>query len=191
MINDAGAPIRQESGLFGERAMAEETAVYRIFDADDVLLYVGMSVSPETRFTDHRTCKPWMQQAFRYEIVWFATRSEAEAEERRAIRCERPLHNAVHAARPIRAIIPVVPGTYTMAEIAERFHVSKTTVRQAARAQDFPDPIGAAPSGRRGLRYPAVGVDEYWERRQAGIRQGKRTDLERKPPVDAGGEEQT
>lgn len=96
----ASAPIKVESGVFGPRQMAEETAVYRIFDDSDVLLYVGMSVSPETRFADHRTCKRWMQEdAHRYEISWYATRADADAEEKRAIREERPRHNSMHRAR--------------------------------------------------------------------------------------------
>lgn len=95
--------IRRESGFFGERRMAEETAVYRIFDTTGALLYVGMSVSPETRFADHRTCKRWMrEEAHRYEIAWYATRVEADAEEKRAIREERPRYNSVHRVRAQR-----------------------------------------------------------------------------------------
>lgn len=176
-------PIRVESGVFKGRAMAEETAVYRIFDGDDVLLYVGMSVSPETRFADHRTCKSWMQQASRYEISWFSSRETAEAEEQRAIAQERPLHNTVHVPRAARPVVLSVPGTYTMAEMAERFDVSKTTIRAAVRSAGFPAPVGAAPSGRRATRFPTDAVDAYWAQRQAGIRQGKRTDLE-EPEAD-------
>jgi excisionase family DNA binding protein len=157
--------------------MADETAVYRIFDADDVLLYVGMSVSPETRFADHRTCKAWMRQAYRYEIAWFATRADAEEEEQRAIAQERPLHNTVHMPRPMRPVALSAPGTYTMTEMAKRFGVSKATIRTAVRAGDFPTPVGAAASGRRPTRFPTDAVDAYWARRQAGIKQGKRTDL--------------
>jgi predicted GIY-YIG superfamily endonuclease len=96
-------PIRVQTGLFGERETTEETAVYRIFSADDTLLYVGMSVSPETRFADHRTCKRWMREdAHHYRIAWYGTRAEADAEEKRAIRQERPLHNSMHRVRPQR-----------------------------------------------------------------------------------------
>lgn len=96
-------PIRQESGVFGPRETAEETAVYRIFDAENALLYVGMSVAPETRFADHRTCKRWMREdAHRYEIAWYASRAEAEREEKRAIREERPRHNSMHRVRSQR-----------------------------------------------------------------------------------------
>lgn len=182
------SPVRRESGVFGPRQMAEETAVYRIFDANNVLLYVGMSVSPETRFADHRTCKAWMRQAYRYEIAWFGIREAAEAEERRAIAQERPLHNVAHKPRSARPVVLSTPGTYTMAEMAERFGVSKTTVRATVRSAGFPAPIGAAPSGRRGTRFPMAEVDQYWERRQAGIKQGKRTDL---APTDDQGEEVT
>lgn len=160
-------PIRTESGVFGPKEMAEETAVYRIYDVDDVLLYVGMSVSPETRFADHRTCKSWMEQAHRYEIAWYATRAEADREEKRAIREERPRHNSVHAARTVKAISPRTPGVYTVKEIATRFSVSTHTVRAVAKDAAFPRRIGDEPlAGRRGARYPAAAVDAYWAQRQ-------------------------
>lgn len=157
------APTRVESGTFGPRKMAEETGVYRIFNADGVLLYVGMSVSPETRFADHRTCKSWMQEAHRYETRWYGTREEAEQEEQRAIRIEQPRHNSVHRALRRREVVPSRPGAYTVAEIAERFSLSTTSVRARAKLPTFPEPErgGESLTGRV-TRYPTDAVEAFF-----------------------------
>lgn len=72
------------------------TAVYRLYDAEDRLLYVGITVNPKSRLRDHRTKKPWWHEVARTETRWFDTRPEAEDVEGVAIRDERPLYDATH-----------------------------------------------------------------------------------------------
>ncbi len=36
-----------------------ETAVYRLYDADETLLYVGITYDTKTRFADHKVNKEW------------------------------------------------------------------------------------------------------------------------------------
>lgn len=69
------------------------TCVYRHYDADDVLLYVGASVSPIARAEEHASCAAWYRQIARIDLQWFATYAEAIDAERRAIRDESPKHN--------------------------------------------------------------------------------------------------
>jgi hypothetical protein len=76
-------------------------AVYLHYDADDVLLYVGMSVAPSLRTGTHAERSTWVDFAIRGEIVWFDSQTAAEAKEAELIRSLQPLFNIAHA----------VPGT--------------------------------------------------------------------------------
>ena len=75
------------------------TTLYRFFDADDQLLYVGIAGNPGRRFHQHANGpdgKPWWGQVTRSTMEHFATREAAAAAEVAAIVAERPLHNVVH-----------------------------------------------------------------------------------------------
>lgn len=75
------------------------TTLYRLFDADDALLYVGIAGNPGRRFEQHAKAKLWWREVSRIEVEHFADRAEALAAERLAIRDERPLYNIVHSVR--------------------------------------------------------------------------------------------
>lgn len=68
------------------------TAVYRVFDDDDTLLYVGCSYDPRSRFHAHRGSPMWPAAAYT-KLAWFPDRFTALLEEARAIVEEAPLHN--------------------------------------------------------------------------------------------------
>lgn len=70
------------------------TVVYRLYDAHDRLLYVGVSGQgdPATRLQDH-LAKPWAKEVMRRELAYYPSRQEALNAELRAIRLERPIHN--------------------------------------------------------------------------------------------------
>lgn len=67
--------------------------LYRVFTADDRLLYVGISMGPATRIKQHHGEKPWWAEAHRIELEHFDSREAAAAAERQAIKSEKPLHN--------------------------------------------------------------------------------------------------
>lgn len=71
-------------------------ALYRFYDASDVLLYVGITVDPGARFKKHGSDKLWWSEVDRIGIDHFVTRLEALEAERKAIKSEQPLHNVVH-----------------------------------------------------------------------------------------------
>lgn len=79
--------------------------LYRFYDADDALLYVGISLNAATRASQHRKDKSWWPDVTRMEIEHLATdiRSEAEAYERSVIVAESPRYNIVHNASQQRA----------------------------------------------------------------------------------------
>lgn len=76
---------------------AERCALYRFYDADDRLLYVGISNDPESRWNGHRySIKRWPSLVTRRAVDWFDTRPEAEAAEVAAIKEEKPRFNGSH-----------------------------------------------------------------------------------------------
>lgn len=76
-----------------EERLAGETTLYRYFDAEGRLLYVGVARDFQARDIAHRSSSAWYPQMARTETVKYTTRAEALAAERQAIRTERPLYN--------------------------------------------------------------------------------------------------
>lgn len=83
--------------------------VYRVFDADGDLLYIGCTKNFERRWREQKVDRPKMTAAatrcklsgpYTYET---ARRLEAEAIEAEAIEAENPLHNFTLARRRERA----------------------------------------------------------------------------------------
>lgn len=72
--------------------------LYRFYDADDRLLYVGISLNAAQRASQHKVEKPWWDDVRRMDVehLGLMTRSEAEMVERGVIVDERPLHNIAH-----------------------------------------------------------------------------------------------
>jgi hypothetical protein len=70
--------------------------LYRLYDAEDQLLYVGISWSAIVRMAQHKAEKPWFGDVARIEIVITKSRSEAQHLELQAIRDEWPLYNKQH-----------------------------------------------------------------------------------------------
>jgi predicted GIY-YIG superfamily endonuclease len=69
------------------------TVLYRYFDADNRLLYVGISDSWSRRAEQHKRQSHWFPQMVRLETEWHEDRAAACAAETKAIRTESPLHN--------------------------------------------------------------------------------------------------
>lgn len=70
-----------------------QTAVYRLFDAEDVLLYVGMTHDLYMRFNSHRAQKLWWPYTGYATVEWFANRAGARRHEAMAIVEEQPRFN--------------------------------------------------------------------------------------------------
>lgn len=106
--------------------MSEPNRLYRWFDAEDVLLYVGITVAPIRRTERHITKSLWARWATRMELgAAFATRAEAIEAERLAIASESPVFNVLGAEdhldrlnqylarkgeQPVQASPPRAPG---------------------------------------------------------------------------------
>lgn len=72
---------------------AERTALYRLYDADGQLLYVGITANPKKRWYAHGRDKHWWPEVTRKTIEWFETRKSAERVEKIEIEEERPVYN--------------------------------------------------------------------------------------------------
>jgi mRNA-degrading endonuclease RelE of RelBE toxin-antitoxin system/predicted GIY-YIG superfamily endonuclease len=73
-----------------------KTSVYRIYDASQALLYIGVTATVGTRWQAHAGLQKWWPEVQHQTVTWYSTRSEALEAERLAIRAERPLHNVTH-----------------------------------------------------------------------------------------------
>lgn len=69
------------------------TQLYRHFDKDDQLLYVGVSLSTVVRLSQHREYSKWYDEIARVTIQNYDTRDEALEAETQAIRNENPKYN--------------------------------------------------------------------------------------------------
>ncbi|GGX40372.1 GIY-YIG nuclease family protein [Streptomyces noursei] len=82
-----GAPVERHLG--GKR-----TALYRLYDASDRLLYVGISADPEKRWKGHSVYSSrWWKHVAKRVVEWHDDRYLALAHEYLAILRERPVHN--------------------------------------------------------------------------------------------------
>jgi predicted GIY-YIG superfamily endonuclease len=72
-----------------------ETQLYRHWDKDNNLLYVGISYCSLTRLKQHSKSAKWFKEVANVTIEQFSTRKEAEEAELKAIRTEKPEYNIV------------------------------------------------------------------------------------------------
>lgn len=84
-----------------------QTDVYWVFDAEDRLLYVGMSGQLQIRLLGHLQRSEWFARAARIETETFANRREAAERERQAIWDDKPLFNK-RVRRPKPPLPPIV-----------------------------------------------------------------------------------
>ncbi|MFF8572704.1 hypothetical protein ACF07F_35210 [Streptomyces sp. NPDC015237] len=77
-------------------AAGRRAAVYRLYDTDGVLLYIGSVYDPEERCNAHRT-KPWWPHVARCTEEWFERRGIACREELKVVAVEGAMYNAMGA----------------------------------------------------------------------------------------------
>jgi hypothetical protein len=77
-----------------------KTDLYRIFDADGVLLYVGISWSALVRLGGHSGTARWFDRVARVSVQKCQSLDEARAAERQAIQTEDPLFNVLQKPKP-------------------------------------------------------------------------------------------
>lgn len=73
--------------------MSESQVLYRFFDNQDRLLYVGISSNFFGRVGQHKADKAWFTQIAYSTLEHFPDRQSVDEAETVAIRAEKPLHN--------------------------------------------------------------------------------------------------
>lgn len=120
------------------------TTLYRFYDADGGLLYIGITSVGPNRWLDHEEHRAWWSKVARSVVEHFPDRSGAMAAEAAAIRAERPPHNTVHAGvqkaprtrvrRPLGTLAQKPDGRWAVA-ISLRGGRYQTSVRDKEEAE--------------------------------------------------------
>jgi hypothetical protein len=82
-------------------------ALYRFFDSEGVLLYVGITLDPGARWKSHSKDKPWWLEVASVTVEQWPSREMVLQAERAAIISEHPKHNVIYnngnqvSARPL------------------------------------------------------------------------------------------
>lgn len=84
----------------GMETVAVPTALYRHFDKDGALLYVGISLNHMARLAQHRDASHWFPHIARMTVEWLPDRAAAMEAERLAILNENPAHNVKRPRKP-------------------------------------------------------------------------------------------
>lgn len=70
--------------------------LYRFYDVEGRLLYVGVTSVGPSRWSDHELHKVWWVRVVRTTVEHYPDRATALAAEQAAILAEQPIHNVVH-----------------------------------------------------------------------------------------------
>ncbi|MEU5580964.1 GntR family transcriptional regulator [Streptomyces huasconensis] len=112
---------------------SERTALYRHYDANNGLLYIGVSKNPQTRWMAHRgNREPWIHHSVRRVDEWYDSREQALAAEEVAIRTERPPFNGKHNYNDVPfdpASWPQVKGKRHVVAVADLMRQEVTSGR--------------------------------------------------------------
>lgn len=105
LVLEANEPERESTEEPGQPAVSgadgEQTApvapepcsLYRFFDSDECLLYVGITSRGMNRFKQHAKTQSWWPDVVRSTVEHYACRQDARDAELAAIEWEQPLHN--------------------------------------------------------------------------------------------------
>jgi len=142
--------------------------LYRHFNDQKQLLYVGVSLSAITRLSQHKTHSGWFNDIASITIENFETREDVLIAETTAIQTEQPLHNiqkkippkkkkratTPHIEKTTKALynhLTVIRPMYTLQDAADLLTVPKSHIERFMRKNQ----LGYIQIGiRRDKRYP-------------------------------------
>jgi predicted GIY-YIG superfamily endonuclease len=100
--------------------------LYRFYDLDDHLLYVGISDDLGRRLDQHARGKTWWRDVAIVRVQHHPDRASVREAERLAIQTEHPLHNVVHAVpRPAPTCVRCAEEQRETLTERERQHVQR------------------------------------------------------------------
>ena len=109
-------------------------AIYRHYDADGQLLYVGITNNPKRRLAEHRCRAIWRDEIDRVDVKWVGSREDALAAEAKAIREEIPVFNG----GDVRSFVPTGDALrdwmgsegITQTELANEYGIANASMSQ-------------------------------------------------------------
>lgn len=117
-------------------------SLYRYFDGDDVLLYVGISVNAMVRLTKHRVNANWFDDIRTVKIEKFDDRFQALIAEANAIRNELPIYNiACNRTSGNDCKSKGESVLLTVTDVARRLKVTRKTVYNMMGSNRLPKPM--------------------------------------------------
>lgn len=103
--------------------------LYRHFDSDGNLLYVGISLNAVARLAQHKICSQWFSQITTITIENFPTRHELLSAEIEAIKNEKPLYNVQHRDSEVVIKERIYEAEKSRAESFKKFRNYKSIYR--------------------------------------------------------------
>jgi predicted GIY-YIG superfamily endonuclease len=76
--------------------------LYRFYDGDGAVLYIGITKNLGARFSDHARNSTWWDEARNVTVQWHPDWDAADAAETAAVRAEQPRHNVAKKREPLR-----------------------------------------------------------------------------------------
>jgi predicted GIY-YIG superfamily endonuclease len=142
-----------------DRRWREPAAVYRLWDEEGRLLYIGSAYEPEHRCAEHRK-KPWWCEVARRTEEWHSNRGTAYVEEMKAIAAESPWYNVMGTAGYVTPQTEAIKRRKALAGLRQRLVTAAGKVRwevqEAAREAGFSD--------SRARRFGALAEIDFLER---------------------------
>jgi hypothetical protein len=140
------------------------TALYRVYDGQRILLYIGISDDFGSRWKAHGRNQPWWPDARHQTATWFDSRDEAVTAEAAAIKAEQPKYNIVHAGNTgiTEAELLALPVSVDLVTAGRAFGVGRWKAHQLAKNGEFPCKVflaGARYSVPRNAILEALGID--------------------------------
>jgi hypothetical protein len=115
--------------MMGSTVVSDNTELYRHFDINGSLLYIGISTSTMVRLASgHKGYSAWYYDIVAVTIEHFKTREKATMAEKAAIIAEEPIHNKVwskehnYPPRKLKTPIPFRKPTRNTVPIDVRLH---------------------------------------------------------------------
>lgn len=87
----------------------DQIKLYRYFDKEGTLLYIGITSDEIARMVAHRGTKHWYKQVTRIDLEFYDSLELAMLAEKKAIHSEKPLHNKRHNSTDLLKIIKLQP----------------------------------------------------------------------------------
>lgn len=131
--------------------MPRRTALYRLYNAANEVIYIGTSYKPADRLKQHRDLKWWWPQVKRHEVIWFPDQFFAERVELEMIGIEKPIHNTTGVPGKLQGDPPMATADLIPASITEELKRAADRYREFRQAEADLDAaiIAAAKAGYR------------------------------------------